>query len=339
VQPIAINYHLLYVQQGGTVVRDLQYNLYANIYQGDDISALSTHLIIGYQITQWTWCEVPFKVVWAVRSDGVLLSLTFLKEQDVYGWARHDTQGSVVSVCSVSEPPNNSLYLVVKRTVQGNPVYYVERMDDRIWSSAYGAWCVDCGLQRVGPPTGTVSGLNHLIGLTVTGLADGRVIPPTVVSAGGSITLPWNDAQNIVVGLPYTCQLQSVYLDTGQPTTQGKRKAIFAVTARIRNGSYGITTGTNQPDGAAIAGDGAAYQTPAWSGMVPFMLPPGQPPSAFGWFSGDIRINTPADWRKPAQIAIQQLEPYPLEILNLIPEVLEGDLAEAEIKPMQGRAA
>jgi hypothetical protein len=333
VQPIAINYHMLYVQQGGSIVRDLQYNFYANIYTGADVSALSTHLIIGYQITQWAWCEVPFKVVWAVRNDGVLLSLTYLAEQDVYGWAHHDTQGSVVSVCSVSEPPNNSLYLVVQRTVQGAARYYVERMDDRIWNAVYSSWCVDCGLHYQGPPVGTISGLDHLDGLTVTGLSDGRVIPPTVVS-GGVITLPWHDAQNVVVGLPYTCQLQSVYLDTGQPTVQGRRKNIFAVTARVRN-SAGVTTGTNQPDGSAIQGDGALYQTPAWSNMVPFLPPPGQPEQAFGFFTGDIRINTPADWRKPAQIAIEQLQPLPCEILALVPEVLEGDTVEAEIKPPQ----
>jgi hypothetical protein len=335
VQPIPINYHLLYVQQGGTVVRDLQYNLYANIYQGDDISALSTHLIIGYTITQWTWCEVPFKVVWAVRNDGVLLSLTFLKEQEVYGWARHDTQGAVVSVCSVSEPPYNALYMIVKRTVQGAPQYFVERMDDRVWPSLTSSWCVDSGLRYSGPPITTVAGLDHLDGLTVTGLADGDVIPPTVVS-GGIITLP-ESASTITVGLPYTCQLQSVYLDAGQPTVQGRRKAIFAVTARVRN-SAGVTTGTNQPDGSAIAGDGAPYQTPAWSNMVPFLPPPGQPEAAFGFFTGDVRINTNADWKKPGQIAIEQKLPLPTEILALIPESLEGDMAETEIKPQQQEA-
>jgi hypothetical protein len=226
--------------------------------------------------------------------------------------------------------------MIVQRTVQGAPQYFVERMDDRVWPSIYSSWCVDSGLHYLGPATGTVSGLGHLEGMTVTGLSDGRVIPPTVVS-GGAITLPWSDAQNVTVGLGYTCQLQSVYLDAGQPTVQGRRKNIFAVTARVRN-SAGVTTGTNQPDGSAIAGDGAAYQTPAWSNMTPFLPPPGQPEAAFGFFTGDVRINTNADWKKPGQIAIEQKLPLPTEILALIPESLEGDMAETEIKPQQQEA-
>lgn len=334
VVPQPIQYHLLYVQQGGTVVRDITYNLYANIYTGEDISALSTHLIVGYPIQQWAWCEVPFRVMWVVRSDGILLSLTYLREQDVYGWARHDTQGDVVSVCSVSEPPNNSLYMIVRRTVQGAPQYYLERMDDRIWSSAYDSWCVDSALSRIGPPTGSVSGLDHLDGLTVTGLADGRIIPPTTV-ANGAISLPWSDAQNIVVGLPYTCQLQSVYLDAGQPTIQGSRKAIFAVTARVRNMGLGVTTGTNQKDGSAIAGDGSVYRPnniPDWSNMAPIPMPPGQPDPIYGFYTGDVRINVNADWKKRGQIAIEQSQPLPVEVLALVPEFVSGDVLEDEIK-------
>lgn len=89
--PIIVDYDILYVQSKGSIVRDLSYNFFANIYTGADMTMLSSHLFFGRQVTQWAWAEEPFKIIWAVRDDGTLLSFTFVKTQEVAGWARHDT--------------------------------------------------------------------------------------------------------------------------------------------------------------------------------------------------------------------------------------------------------
>ena len=150
VPPIPINYDILYVQEKGSIVRDLSYNFFVNIYTGTDMTVLSNHLFDGYQVVQWAWAEEPNKLIWVVRSDGALLCQTYLKEQDVYAWTRHDTQGLYQSVCSVSEPPVNAPYFIAKRLIQndGNPVwaYFQERMDNRLWNNQESAWCVDAGL-------------------------------------------------------------------------------------------------------------------------------------------------------------------------------------------------
>ena len=107
VPPLVINYDILYVQAKGSTVRDLAYNFYVNLYTGTDISMLANHLFFGHQILEWAWAEEPFKLVWAVRDDGVALSLTIMKEQEIYGWARHDTCGQYISVDSVLEGEEN----------------------------------------------------------------------------------------------------------------------------------------------------------------------------------------------------------------------------------------
>lgn len=150
VGPLVINYDILYVQEKGSIVRDLSYNFFVNIYTGTDMTVLSNHLFDGHTILQWAWAEEPFKLVWAVRDDGILLCLTYLKEQEVYSWTRHDTNGLYQSVCSVSEPPVNAVYVIVKRLIQNNGVplwaYFQERMDNRLWTGIDDVWCVDAGL-------------------------------------------------------------------------------------------------------------------------------------------------------------------------------------------------
>lgn len=144
-QPININFDILYVQAMGSIVRDLSYNLYANIYTGTDLSVLSNHLFETYRITSWTWAEEPFKIIWLTRDDGMLLSLTYLKEQEIQGWSRHDTQGLFMWACSIIEQPVNAVYLIVKRLIAGNWYYFSERMNNRLWSTIEDCWCVDAG--------------------------------------------------------------------------------------------------------------------------------------------------------------------------------------------------
>lgn len=148
IAPILVNYNILYVQTKGSIVRDLSYNIYYNIYSGTDITILSNHLFDYHQLQQWAWAEEPYKLAWAVRDDGILLSLTYLKEQEINAWARHDTNGQFVSVCSVTEPPVDAIYAITKRYIQGQDkwVYYQERMDDRNWATVEDCFCVDAGL-------------------------------------------------------------------------------------------------------------------------------------------------------------------------------------------------
>jgi hypothetical protein len=151
VPPIPVNFNILYVTSKGTDVRDFIYNYFTNNWAGTSQTILSSHLFTGFDIIQWAYCEEPNKIIWAIRCDGVLLSFTYMKEQEVYGWARHDTAGQFVSVASVTEPPVDALYVIAKRPwgppSLGGQAYLIERMDNRIWQTAEEPWCVDGGLQ------------------------------------------------------------------------------------------------------------------------------------------------------------------------------------------------
>ena len=498
VPPVVINYNNLYVQSKGSIIRDLSYNFYANVFTGTDATVLSNHLFSYYKIQQWAYAEEPFKIVWCMRDDGTLLSLTYLKEQEVMGWARHDTNGLFVSVCSVIEPPIDAVYTIVKRYVNGVWVYYAERMDNRNWNNVENCFCVDAGITYQGAfpnatltpaaangtnnitstifiaggsnytapvidvvdPTGqgsgatfsatlsggvitainvvtsgqnyqpgstlvitdstgsgavaqpvvtnnvtftassgvfnsgmvgsvirignnngtlstgqvitngggqaiitsyvsstqvianitqpiadtvpddpnntpipavsgywsvsapisTVTNLNHLEGLTVSILADGGVLPQQVVT-NGQITLQ-QSVSLIHVGLPFTAQLQTLYLDPGQPTVQGKRKNIYNVSVRCE-ATRGIQVGTNQPDQSTQPNNA----TVPWYGMQEVkernaLITAG---SAIPLFTGDFYINLPASWDVKGQVAVQQTYPLPANVLAMITNFQIGD--------------
>lgn len=208
VPPIIVNYDILYVQAKGAVVRDLAYNFYVNIFTGADMTVLANHLFYGHQIKEWAYAEEPFKVIWAVREDGVLLSFTFLKEQDVYAWAHHDTQGRYRSVAVIPEGNEDAVYVVVERYISGTRHQYIERMASRnmgavpeqgIPADLAKAWFVDAGLQypltypaAQLTPSDTTAPLSIASAVLVAG-GSGYVAPVAVITdrtgSGAIITL------------------------------------------------------------------------------------------------------------------------------------------------------
>lgn len=152
IPPIVIDYDVLYVQAiGDTTVFDLSWNFWVNIYTGNDLTILSSHLFLTRKIIQWAWARQPYKVLWACCDDGTLISLTYLKEQNVYGWMRHDTQGLIVGVCSITEPPINAVYVVIQRFTAAFSYFSMERMDARVWQSVEDTYAVDAGVSNPMP--------------------------------------------------------------------------------------------------------------------------------------------------------------------------------------------
>ena len=158
--PQRIRYNLLYLDSLGGSINEVNYNFYFNIYTGQDVSVLSSHLVVGFDILQWAWCYNPYRIQWMVRSDGKLLSLTYVQEQEVRGFARHDTNGLFCSVATASEKPANAPYFIVKRFIRGvnQWVYMQERMDNRLWANVEQSYCLDSAIALPQPaPNATLS--------------------------------------------------------------------------------------------------------------------------------------------------------------------------------------
>lgn len=132
VPPIQIDGQTVFVQSRGSEVRTFSYNVSDDGFGGDDLTIFASHLFEGYEIVDWAYQSTPTPVIWAVRSDGTLLSLTYIRGQDVMAWARHDFQGGEVeSVAVVPGDLRDDVYLVIKRAIDSRSVRYIERLTGR----------------------------------------------------------------------------------------------------------------------------------------------------------------------------------------------------------------
>lgn len=165
----------LYVQNRGYVVRDLAYQYDVDGYTGSDLTVFSSHLTEGKPIAGWSYQQTPFSVVWVVRKDGVLLALTYMREQQVIGWTPMEIDGFVESVCCIPEGGEDAVYISVRRTINGVSKRYVERMATRLITDIRQAKFLDSFLTYDGRGNGTVT-------MTATA-ADWSVGKPATITA------------------------------------------------------------------------------------------------------------------------------------------------------------
>lgn len=147
--PLTIDTDILYVEGKGATVRLLSYNDYSKVFAGQDLSILSNHLTSPTTpIRSWTYASDPFKLVHAIRDDGVMLNLTLVKEQNVYGWTTASTKGLYKDVLAIQEDLTDTVYLMVQRLVNGRYTKMIEQQARRDFVNVEDAWCVDCGLSN-----------------------------------------------------------------------------------------------------------------------------------------------------------------------------------------------
>lgn len=149
--PLRVGSGLLYTEGKGYAVRMLEYNEVARVYSGIDRSILANHLFgAGKELIRWGYQESPFKTVWCVRADGVMLAFTIVSEEEVFAWTPRDTRGKFTDLVVVREANADVVYMTVQRFINERWSKFIERMDLRQFRNVEDAWCVDCGLSLAG---------------------------------------------------------------------------------------------------------------------------------------------------------------------------------------------
>lgn len=239
VTPALTGHTCLYVESSGRRIRDIGYSWEAQAFTSDDRSVMAPHLFLDYEIVDMAYTKSPDQLLWCVRADGVLLSMAYVPEHQVFGWSQHATDGAFESVCVVKEGSEDVLYAVVRRTLAAGTVRCIERLASRRFIDQADAFFVDCGVTYNGSATTSITGLSHLNGKTVAVLADGAVVAGLTVS-GGAITLPV-EAEVVQVGLPFTADIQLLPLtiESADAGGQGLVRSVSYAYARVnRSGPF-----------------------------------------------------------------------------------------------------
>lgn len=305
VQPLIVNSSMVYVASRGGHVRELGYNWQASGFVTGDLSLRAAHLFEDDRVVDMAQAKAPVPTVWCVMDNGSLLGLTYLPDQNVGAWHRHDTRnGKFESVTVVPEGEEDSVYVVVKREINGKSVRYIERMHKRYFENLQDAFYVDCGATYRGDETDTISGLTWLEGQEVAILANGKVLPNQVVT-NGKIGLS-EPATVVHVGLPIEADVQTL------PTV-----------VQLDDGSYGMGHMKNINEiWARVYKSSGFFAGPSFDKLSEYKQRTtenyGSPPELM---DKEIPLTLFAKWSDTGVICIRQAYPLPMTLVSLAYEL------------------
>ncbi len=338
VVPVIADKSCLFVRAKGTGARALAPADKEGGYEGVDISQVAKHLFVGPDRVLVDWClaEDPWGVVWAVRRDGQLLSLTYTRQG--WGWARHDTNGVFESICAVPEGDEDAVYVVVRRGINGVDKRYLERLTSRhsrAPEDGSGAAVLDDGGTTITTPPdyicldsataclnnlaggapGALTGLEHLEGeeVYVIGQSMSPIGPLTV--DGGELSLDGLEDQfiqnvtclaggfNLVhVGMLYTPELETLDVSEARMAT----KVVERVGIEVDQ-SIGLEAGQDFDN---LAEWEARDVEDGYSALTP----------------DTVLINQTVEgtWSQTGRAVVRQTQPLPVTVVGLIREVTKG---------------
>ena len=299
VTPITSGRAVLFNQRASKKIRQMIFDLNVEGFVAPDLTILAED-ITGDGITHMAYQQEPDSIVWCVREDGVLLGLTYQRDQQVVAWHQHPLGGTNAEVESVAVIPSadgksDELWASIKRTVNSSVVRYVEYLDQTIF--------VDSGLKYSGSATSTLSGLTHLEGETVQVLGDGAVMPDVVVSSG-SITLGQN-VTSASVGLKYTTEIVTLPPEVPQAdgASFGKKKSWNRIILNLFE-TLGLSVNNNQLI-FRTGGDPMDSAPPLFTGQFDI--------TNLGWKEAD------------SSITIKQEQPLGMTLISLAGELSVND--------------
>ena len=307
VQPLVVSDGVLFIQRAGRKVYVMRPD--PNILdklKPVEITPLAEHITSpGLSQHMPAYAAEPYKQIFFIRSDGILIVCTYDPDQEVTAFARYTTDGTIESVAVVPHPDGDRdrIWVIVNRTLDGATKRYLEYFDDKAPEFTARNWpelFTDCALVYDGSATTTITGLTHLEAKTVDVMADG-CYKGTKVVASGQITLT-EAASKVEVGLHYIPIIKTMRPAFPEDNIEGLTRSWQTLFVRLLN-SIGLE----------VNGEEALFNI---GGQ--------QMDSGPALFTGDKEVKIEGS-DKDGYITLKQIQPYPLTVLAVFGDIEIGD--------------
>jgi hypothetical protein len=189
IQPQVVGNEVLFVSQDRTQLLAFRRNEQVGPYEVSDLTALAEHLG-RYRIRRVVYCRQPQPVIYVLTDEpGLLLAVTYNRQYEMVAFSRLTIDGHIDTISTLfSDATGDDLYLMVRRGDRSG----VEKISHPVTNAPVENPSLSDTVHLDGWVTrtdtaGTVSGLRHLLGKTVTVLnSAGTVQGTATVALGGT---------------------------------------------------------------------------------------------------------------------------------------------------------
>jgi hypothetical protein len=227
IKPLGVESGTIFIQSAGKAIREFLFSDVELNYVSNNISLLSSHLLnspVDMALRKAT-STTDGDLLMVVNTDGTMATYSILKDQNITAPSLASTDGEFINVAVDVE----TMYFVVKRTINSADVYYVEAFnDDNTTDSAV----LLSGSSK--PSSTSVSGLTHLEGETVKVIVDDAMQTNKTVSSG-AITLDAVPTTYVEIGMNYTPTVTTLPVELKLPSGNivAQKKRIVEATVNL----------------------------------------------------------------------------------------------------------
>jgi hypothetical protein len=301
IQPVVIGGSVIFIARNRKKIFQATFGWETSKFENLEITGIAEHITgTGVRLGAVAFQRRPDPRLYFIREDGTLVTLTYFPKEKVVGFTRIVTDGTFESVCVVSQSGTDpdSVYVIVKRVINGQTKRYVEVFEENgVTSRAWKELHTDCAVVYNGVSTLIIGGLTHLEGKTVDVVADGSFRGTKVVT-GGQVILD-EAASQVEIGLHYDSTVTTM-----RPAIEG------VVVEGLPRAWDQIYTRLFATVGGRINNEWITYPPSPLDTLVPF--------------TGDRQVSYQG-WDTEGRITIKQTQPYPMTLLAIFGELSTGD--------------
>lgn len=325
VNPVSVRRSIIYTNSSNRGIYDLSYNEYGQ-YDGIDLTLLVKYLFEHKTIARLAFKDFPVKTIYVLCTDGDLFCLTYIKDQNIYGWYFIKSYAPIKDIRVINRDTEDRVYLITnddgklrvdQEYLQTEDVY----MDSVV--SVLKTSIVDNvipGLERFEGKKVRVFDLGNNL---FYGNYDTKS-PQTVVEGGnnididdvafngytvvdGEITLPDSITivGNVLVGLPYYAVMETIpmeFVDTKGNSTIGRQKTMTEAYLK-----YGDSRGISYKTFVGVQG----YEYPVGIAAKDIS------DNANFLERGQKKLDLMSETKWDATIKVLQREPYPARLESI----------------------
>jgi hypothetical protein len=306
-RPLQIGTRVLYIEGSRTKVMQFAYDAERMLRQESaDLCRYADHIgNAGFR--ELAWQKKPEKLIWAVLDDGTMAAAAYNPDELLLGWARRNLADGLSArhVSCITDPDGrfSQVWIAAQGDERFGNRWMMLRMAPirRPGDVARTHVLLDAALHYQGSAT-TIVSAPHLAGLTVQIVADGKFYGEVDLDSAGGATLDY-EASDIIVGLPYEAELETMPIEGGSEsgTAQGKKRR-----------PYRVDVGVVVSDGVEVEAAGVVERAELVQGNSPT-------DSALPLFTGYLKIENIGNHETSPTVKVRRYLPLPSTISAIVP--------------------